>query len=191
MQIIERKLDCALLAARIINDERGWFQVAFSIEEIQELGLEFNSVFQLNHSRTFVKGIVRGPNYQKRPFNQSKIVRVIKGAVYSVGIDIDPKSNTFGKAAGFYLSEENQMSMYIPNTFAHGFTVLQDGTELEYLTDNRYNYDSAKSIWYTDNQIIDIDTGKQLDWTYGGAVHLSPIKSEKNATAPNLKDAEF
>ena len=108
MQIIERKLDCALLAPRIINDERGWYQVAFNIEEIQELGLEFKPVYQLNHSKTTVKGLVRGPNYQKRPFNQSKVVRVIKGAIYSVGIDIDPKSNTFGKAAGFYLSEENQ-----------------------------------------------------------------------------------
>ena len=191
MQIIERKLDCALLDTRKINDDRGWFQVAFNIEDIQELGLAFNSVYQLNHSKTGVKGIVRGPNYQKSPYNQAKVIRVIKGAVYSVGIDIDPSSKNFGKAAGFYLSEENHLLMYIPNTYAHGFTVLQDGTELEYLTDNRYNYDSAKSIWYADEQIIDIDTGKQLDWSYGGAVELSNIKSDKNANAPRLKDAEL
>lgn len=191
MNIIERKLECVLLDTRIINDDRGWFQVAFSIEEIQELGLAFNSVYQLNHSRTGTKGIVRGPNYQKRPYNQAKVIRVIKGAVYSVGIDIDPQSKDFGKAAGFYLSEENQLLMYIPNTYAHGFTILQEGTELEYLTDNRYNYDSAKSIWYDDEQIIDIDTGKKLDWSFGGVVELSNIKSEKNANAPMLKDAEL
>ena len=77
-----------------------------------------------------MKGIVRGPNYQKSPYNQAKVIRVIKGAVYSVGIDIDPSSKNFGKTAGFYLSEENHLLMYIPNTYVHGFTVLQDGTEL-------------------------------------------------------------
>ncbi len=159
MEIIDRKLGCALLEPRIIHDNRGWFQVPFSIEDINALGLSFNSVFQLNHSKTDVKGIVRGPNYQIRPYNQAKIVRIIKGAAYSVGIDIDRESDTFGMAVGFLLTEENKRLMYIPNTYAHGFTVLEDNTELEYLTDNRYSYDHAKSVWYADDSIIDVNIG--------------------------------
>ena len=90
MKIIKRKIECALLEPTIIEDSRGWFQMPFSIVEINSLGLKFERVFQLDHSYSAESGIIRGPNYQKRPFNQAKIVRVVKGAVYSVGIDIDP-----------------------------------------------------------------------------------------------------
>lgn len=191
MKIIEKKLECMLLRPSIIEDNRGWFQIPFSVKEIRDLGLQFNSVYQLNHSMTTTKGIVRGPNYQCRPCNQEKIVRVIRGAVYSVGIDIDPQSKTFGKAAGFLLSEKNRYLMYIPNTYAHGFTVIEDNTELEYLTDNEYNQLSVKSIWFADKGITDIESSKQVDWTYDGAVVLSDIKSEKKANAPLLKDSIF
>lgn len=191
MEIIDHRLGCVLLVPTIIHDNRGWFQIPFSSEDINAIGLQFNSVFQLNHSMTVAKGIVRGPNYQMRPYNQAKVVRVIKGAAYSVGIDINHESNTYGKAAGFLLTEDNKRLMYIPNTYAHGFTVLEDGTELEYLTDNRYSYEHAKSIWYADEEIIDVDTGKTIDWSYSGTVTLSNIKSEKNANAPLLKDTIF
>lgn len=191
MKIIDSKLDCVLLIPSIITDNRGWFQIPFSVQEIRDLGLQFNSVYQLNHSLTTIKGIVRGPNYQCRPYNQAKVVRVIRGAVYSVGIDIDPQSKTFGKAAGFLLSEHNHYLMYIPNTYAHGFTVIEENTELEYLTDNEYNQASAKSIWFADKGITDIESKQSVDWTYGGAVILSNIQSEKNANAPLLKDSVF
>ena len=191
MKLIEEKLACALLQPDIINDNRGWFQVAFNIDDIHNLGLDFSGVCQLNHSWTEEKGVVRGPNYQKAPYNQVKVVRVTRGAVYSVGIDINPESSTFGKAVGFLLSEKNKFLMYIPNTYAHGFTVLEDNTELEYLTDNKYNYESAKSIWFDDEEIIDIDTMKKLDWSFNGAVILNNIKSEKNLNAPRLRDADL
>ena len=110
-----------------------------------------------------------------------------------MGINIDPESSTFGKAAGFVLSEENRYLMYIPNTYtyAHGFTVLEDNTELEYLTDNEYSYSDAKSIWYADDSLIDIETSLPIDWTYRGTVSLSSIKSHKNAEAPLLRDSSF
>ena len=79
MRILDRKLGCVLLEPRIIQDQRGWFQIPFSVQDVRSLGLNFNSVYQLNHSLTITKGIVRGPNYQKRPYNQAKVVRVIKG----------------------------------------------------------------------------------------------------------------
>lgn len=191
MKIVEQKLGCALIEPTIIRDNRGWFQIPFSIQDIHKLGLQFNSVFKINHSMTMVKGIVRGPNYQRSPYNQAKIVRVIKGSAYSVGIDIDPASNSFGMAVGYLLSERNKYLMYISNTYAHGFTVLEDGTELEYMTDNEYSFDDAKSIWLLDEHIIDVNTGRQIDWSYSREVVLSDIKSEKNANAPMLKDAEL
>ena len=79
MRILDSKLGCVLLEPLIIQDQRGWFQIPFSIQELRSLGLRFNSVYQLNHSLTISKGIVRGPNYQRRPNNQAKVVRVIKG----------------------------------------------------------------------------------------------------------------
>lgn len=72
MRILDSKLGCVLLEPRIIQDQKGWFQIPFSIQELRSLGLRFNSVYQLNHSLTISKGIVRGPNYQRRPNNQAK-----------------------------------------------------------------------------------------------------------------------
>ena len=191
MKILNTKLDCVLLEPTLIHDDRGWFQIPFNIQEIRDLGLAFNTVYQLNHSLTEFKGVVRGPNYQQRPFNQAKVIRVVKGSVYSVGIDIDSNSPSFGKAGGFILSTKNRYLMYIPNTYAHGFTVLEEDTELEYLTDNEYSFQCAKSIWFADKEMIDCESGKPIDWTNGGLVELSNVKSEKNANAPLLKDIIF
>ena len=160
MKIINQKLDCKLLQPKLVKDVRGWFQVAFSIEDMHALGLPFESVFQVNHSYTAKKGVVRGLNFQKRPYNQAKLVRVLKGAVYSVGVDIDPKSSNYGKACGFYLSAANRYMMYLPNTYAHGFTALEDDTELEYVTDQRYVEEAAMSIQYDDDDIVDTEKAK-------------------------------
>ena len=188
MQVLVEKMGCVLMKPRLIEDERGWFQIPFNIDDIRKLGLFFNNVCQLNHSLTMNKGIVRGPNFQVQPYNQTKVVRVVKGSIYSVAIDINPDSLTFGKAVGFHLSAENKYIMYIPNTFAHGFTVLEDLTEMEYFTDNIYCKDNAKSIFFDDKNITDFETGLSIDWSFGDSVLLSDVKSEKNANAPTLKE---
>ena len=179
MNIIKHELDVYLLAPKIINDQRGLFVIPFSVQDLQELGLEWRSTFQLNHSVTTYKGTVRGPNYQEEPYSQAKIVRCVRGRLYSVGINIDQNSANFGKYVGFELSAENKNVMYLPKTYAHGFVTLEDETELEYLTDNEYSFESAKSIKWSELGI---------DWTFGGQVKVrTDVMSEKNINAPPLK----
>ncbi|MBO4952671.1 MAG: dTDP-4-dehydrorhamnose 3,5-epimerase family protein [Lachnospiraceae bacterium] len=178
MQIIKQSLDAYLLAPKLIKDQRGWFEIPFSVQDLRALGLEWRSTFQLNHSFTTYKGTVRGPNYQEEPYGQAKVIRCVKGRLYSVGIELDRNSENFGKFVGFELSAENKYLMYLPKTYAHGFVTLEDGTELEYLTDNEYNYESAKSIKWDELGI---------DWTVGGQVEvLTDVMSDKNKNAPKL-----
>ncbi|MDO4616649.1 MAG: dTDP-4-dehydrorhamnose 3,5-epimerase [Lachnospiraceae bacterium] len=192
MKILERKLGCVLLESSLIRDVRGWFQVPFSIEDLHSLGLEFSTVFQLNHSFTEQAGVVRGPNYQKRPFQQAKVVRCTRGSLYSVGIDLDPESPTRGHSCGFYLSAENRCLMYLPGSYAHGFVSLEAGTELEYLTDNRYCYEAAKSFRFDDPAVLDQSGRAGIDWTMGGAVELhTEIQSDKNRLAPGFAEIEW
>lgn len=192
MKILEQKLGCALLEPAMIRDVRGWFQIPFSIEDLHALGLEFNTVFQLNHSYTKEKGVVRGPNFQQRPFNQAKVIRCTRGSLYSVAIDIDPESPTYRQSCGFLLSEQNKCLMYVPDSYAHGFVTLEDGTELEYLTDNRYCYEAAKSFQFDDPGVLDQSGKPGIDWTMGGAVKLRrEIQSDKNRLAPAFSEIEF
>lgn len=183
MEIIERALGCVLLSNCRLDDSRGWFQVDFSIADLHASGVAFDHVEQLNHSHTEHAGVVRGLNYQSAPFEQAKVVSCVAGAVYSVGADITSGSPTFGQWCGWVLTPDNHRSMIVPRGYAHGFVTMQDDTELQYLTDNSYSYDHAKSIRYDDP-----DLG--IDWTVKGTVALRPdILSSKNRNAPYLCDA--
>ena len=185
MKIVKKELGCCLMESPMIRDIRGWFHVPFCADDLNMLELKFNRVCQLNHSFTEQKGIIRGPNYQKKPFQQAKVVRCIKGALYSVGIDIDRNSLTYGQWCGFVLSEKNRYLMYVPDSYAHGFITLQDNTELEYFTDNLYSRENASSFAWNDPKVA-------IDWTCGGLIEVSrSIMSEKNRNAPMLDAAEF
>lgn len=185
MKIVERKLDCVLLAGKKIADTRGWFYIPVNTQSLHELGIAFREVYQLNHSYTKEKGIVRGLNYQEKPFNQAKLVRCIKGDLWSVAVNIDRSSPLYGKWCGFRLSAENQYLMYVPNNYAHGFVSLQEHTELEYLTDNAYCFERAKSVAWNDPDIC-------IDWTCDGLIEVnSEIMSEKNKNASLLNDIVF
>ena len=185
MKIIKKELACYLLESPVIQDLRGWFHVPFCAGDLQILGLNFGSVCQLNHSFTEHRGIVRGPNYQKKPFQQAKIVRCTKGALYSVGIDIDRNSITYGQWCGFVLSEKNKHLMYVPDSYAHGFITLEENTELEYFTDNLYSREHAVSFAWNDPAVA-------IDWTCGGQIEVnSAIMSEKNRYAPMLDEVEL
>lgn len=185
MNIIQKKLACCLLESPVIRDQRGWFFVPFCSKDLQKLGLKFESVCQLNHSFTEQSGVIRGPNFQKKPFEQAKVVRCTKGSLYSVGIDIDRNSPTYGQWCGFVLSEENRYLMYIPNSYAHGFITLEENTELEYFTDNLYNKECAASFAWNDPAVA-------IDWTCGGMVKVNlSVMSEKNRNAPLLYAVEI
>lgn len=182
MEIIQTKLDCYLLSIPNIPDNRGWFRVAFSVDELHRLNLAFEAVHQMNHSFTEYAGTVRGLNYQEAPYAQAKVIRCVKGALYSVGVNIDRSSENFGKWCGFVLDCKDYNLMYVPRGYAHGFVALEDATELEYFTDNKYSFEHAKSVRYDDPEI-------GIDWTVGGRVRIQKdILSTKNLMAPSLKD---
>ena len=180
ISIIDEALDCKLLQINRIQDNRGWFQVAFNIDELRSL--PFQGVCQLNHSMTELAGTVRGLNYQEAPFEQAKVIRCIKGSLYSIGADLRKNSLTFGKWCGFELDAESGNLMYIPRGYAHGLVVYENGTELEYFTDNVYSKEHAKSVRYDDPDI-------GIDWTHEGKVKiLEDVLSEKNRNAKWLKE---
>lgn len=182
MLIIKKNLESILLKSDPIYDNRGWFNVALCMSDIKKLGIVFNGVEQLNHSFTQEAGVIRGLNYQSAPYEQAKLVRCVKGSLYSVGVDIAVGSESFGKWCGFELRANDGYMMYVPRGYAHGFITLEGNTELEYFTDNGYSYENARSIRYDDPAI-------GIDWSAGGKIKpVTDIMSDKNKTAPYLSD---
>lgn len=175
MKIIEFNLGCALLYPQIICDSRGEFVVPFSVMDMHKLNLPWERTFQLNHSFTNEKGTLRGPNYQN-PYPQAKLIRCVRGSLYSVGICLSGLDK--GKWVGYELTADGKELMYIPRGYAHGFITLEDNTELEYLTDNQYCYEAAKSIKWDELGI---------DWTVGDRVAIrEELLSNKNRNAPMI-----
>lgn len=127
-----------LIEPKIFRDERGYFFESFNKKEFDEkMGQTVNFV-QDNESLS-QKGTIRGMHFQTDPWEQAKLVRVIKGSVYDVAVDIRPWSTTFGKYVGVYLSGDNHQQFFIPRGFAHGFVALEDNTILQYKCDNYYH----------------------------------------------------
>lgn len=147
------------------GDERGYFMETFNANDMKEAGLDFSFV-QDNQSRS-VKGVLRGLHYQKQ-YPQSKLVRVIRGEVFDVAVDIRHGSPTYGKYHGEILSEENKKQFLIPKGFAHGFLVLSDVAEFCYKCDDFYHPDDEGGIAWND-PIIGIqwplEQGKLVDGT--------------------------
>src|SRR6056297_3636019 len=127
-----------VLSPRVFGDERGFFFESFNARRFEEAtGLQIDFV-QDNHSLS-QKGVLRGLHYQLPPMAQGKLVRVVRGEVYDVAVDIRKDSPTFGKWVGAYLSAENKRQLWVPEGFAHGFQVLTDEAEFLYKTSNYYS----------------------------------------------------
>lgn len=124
--------------------------------------------------------MLRGLHYQIAPFEQGKLVRVIRGAVFDVAVDIRRTSSSFGQWAGTVLSAENRRQLWIPEGFAHGFVALEDDTEFLYETTNRYDKASERAICWNDPQI-------GIAWPYG----IAPQLNQRDAEAPVLHEAEL
>ena len=156
MKITETFLkDCFIIEPKVFKDSRGEFFEAFNQKLFQEkTGLDVNFV-QDNQSIS-LKGVVRGLHIQKGEHAQAKLVRVIHGKVLDVVVDVREKSDTFGKVFSIELSKENQLQLFIPKGFLHGFSVLEDNTILTYKCDNYYNKESEDGVIYND-PILNID----------------------------------
>ncbi len=155
MQIIKTDIEGVfILKPHIFNDERGYFFESFSARKFEEKVAK-TTFIQDNESKSSY-GVVRGLHFQKPPFAQSKLVRVIKGAVLDVAVDIRKNSPTYGKYIAVELTEENKLQLFIPRGFAHGFSVLSNEAIFQYKCDNFYNKESEGSILWND-EILNID----------------------------------
>ena len=171
MEIKETSLNGAyLIKLKVFQDERGFFTEAYSQKKLKEMGIDADFV-QDNHSMSAKKGVLRGLHYQLAPHTQAKLVRVTKGSVYDVIVDLRKDSPTFGKWEGFTLTAENFEMLFVPQGFAHGFCTLEDNTEFQYKCDNYYAPGSESGIIWNDPTL-------NINWPI-----KDPILSEKDTKA--------
>jgi dTDP-4-dehydrorhamnose 3,5-epimerase len=177
MNVVKTKLaDCVIIEPKVFGDERGFFLETFQAERYACLvGITLPFV-QDNHSRS-ARGVLRGLHFQKtKP--QGKLVRVVRGEVYDVAVDIRKGSTTFGEWEGVILSEENKKQFWVPPGFAHGFVVLSDTADFEYKCTDYYDPSDEGSILWSDP---DLD----IPWPIA-----TPILSDKDASADRLIDVK-
>ena len=146
--------DVVLIEPIIRGDNRGYFIETFLLDKfLKEVA---NIRFVQENESCSSYGVLRGLHYQLPPHAQAKLIRVVKGKIYDVAVDIRQDSLTFGKYVGFELSGENKRQLFIPRGFAHGFVTMEDETIVQYKTDNYYAPESEGSIIWND-QLIGID----------------------------------
>ena len=144
MQVIDTILEgVKIIVPKVFFDDRGYFFESFNDKEFREKVC--NTTFVQDNQSKSCKGTLRGLHWQAPPFAQSKLVRVTKGAVIDVAVDIRVGSPTFGKHVAVKLSDENNYQLFIPRGFAHGFIALTDDVIFQYKCDNLYNKDSERA----------------------------------------------
>ena len=180
MKIIETAIEgVVIIEPRLFKDERGYFFESFSQREFEEKIRKISFV-QDNESKSSY-GVLRGLHFQKPPYAQSKLVRVIKGAVLDVAVDIRKGSPTFGKHVAVELTEENHLQLFIPRGFAHGFSVLSQEVIFQYKCDNFYAPQSEGALAWDDSDL-------NINWR---RPTNQIILSEKDKHHEKLKDASW
>ena len=178
MKIIKTKLDgVVILEPKRFEDNRGFFQESYSKKVWDELGLNFNFV-QDNHSLSKEAGTLRGLHYQTVPKAQTKVVRVVTGAILDVVVDIRKGSPTYGKWISAILTADNNRQIVVPKGFAHGILTLVPDTHLLYKVDEFYSPENDRALRWNDPDL-------NIEWQWS-----DPILSEKDASAPFLKDID-
>ena len=167
-----------VITPAVFGDARGYFMETYSKPDFEELGLNYEFV-QDNQSKS-KKGVLRGLHFQKEN-TQAKLVRVIKGEVFDVAVDLRPGSQTYGKWEGVILSEENKKMFMIPRGFAHGFLVLSDEAEFTYKCDDIYNHEAEGGLAWNDKDVA-------IDWPMGDMKIEDLLTSEKDAKWPSLAE---
>ena len=179
MEIIKTAIEgVVIIEPRLFKDERGYFFESFSQREFNEKVREIHFV-QDNESKSSY-GVLRGLHFQKPPFAQSKLVRVIRGAVLDVAVDIRIGSPTFGQHVAVELTEDNHRQFFIPRGFAHGFSVLTDEVIFQYKCDNFYAPQSEGAIAWNDPDLA-------IDWKIPAQ---QSILSDKDSHHSRLKEIE-
>ena len=164
-----------LIEPQVFKDDRGFFFESFNQKEFEKAIDRKVTFVQDNHSKSSM-GVLRGLHYQEEPYEQAKLVRVTKGEVWDVAVDIRKGSLSYGLWVAELLSEENKKQLWIPEGFAHGFLVLSIEAELQYKTTNFYNKTYEKSIIYNDNDL-------NIKWP---TLNKPIILSDKDLNAPSF-----
>lgn len=163
---------------KVFEDSRGYFFESYNERNFSEPGMEGHFVQDNESSSSF--GVIRGLHYQLSPFAQSKLIRVLRGGILDVAVDIRQGSPSFGKSFSIELTADNKKQLYIPKGFAHGFSVLSENAVVFYKCDQFYNKESEAGIRFDDPQL-------KIDWRI-------PVKqaiiSEKDKTLPLFSDCK-
>ncbi|MEW4431801.1 dTDP-4-dehydrorhamnose 3,5-epimerase [Paenibacillus pabuli] len=179
MKVTPLKLQGASLIEPVVHgDHRGFFVESFNDAVLFDKGIKHTFV-QDNQSLSAQPGVLRGLHYQLNPKAQTKLIRVIAGAIYDVIVDIRKGSATFGKWEGFILSEHNHRQLLVPKGFAHGFCTLVPNTQVLYKVDEYYSPENDRGILWSDPAL-------GIDWPTS-----NPILSEKDQKHPLLQDADI
>jgi dTDP-4-dehydrorhamnose 3,5-epimerase len=169
--------DLLILEPRVFEDARGFFFESFNRRELKQAGIDYDFV-QDNQSRSR-RGVLRGLHYQIRQ-PQGKLVRVVRGEVFDVAVDVRRSSPSFGKWVGVTLSEQNKNMFWIPPGFAHGFLVLSETADFLYKTTDFYSPSDERTILWNDPRL-------SINWPFDG----EPVVSTKDAAGSLLSEAEI
>jgi dTDP-4-dehydrorhamnose 3,5-epimerase len=171
--------DLTIVEPTVFGDHRGYFMETFSAREFKEAGLP--TVFVQDNESHSKQGVVRGLHFQKKN-PQGKLVRVIEGEVFDVGVDLRRNSPTFGKWFGVILSAENKKQFYVPEGFAHGFAVLSEMATFVYKCTRLYDPTDEQGLLWNDPEI-------GIEWPISKDIPL--LLSEKDQNNPTLKNLDF
>ena len=178
MTVKETKLKgCFILEPKVFEDSRGYFFESFNQNKFNKLIGQNINFIQDNESYSS-KGVLRGLHYQRGEFAQAKLVRVVKGTVLDIAVDIRKNSPTFGEYVTLELSEDNKQQLFISRGFAHGFIVLSDAAVFSYKCDNFYNKESEAGIIFNDKAL-------NIDW---GISEDALVISEKDKLLPTFEN---
>jgi dTDP-4-dehydrorhamnose 3,5-epimerase len=179
MNIQSTPLDgCIILKPAVFGDERGYFYESFNQQKFNDL-TGSNTVFVQDNQSFSTKGVLRGLHLQKGGSAQAKLVRVVKGEVLDVAVDLRVNSKTYGQHFGVRLSEENNLQFFVPRGFAHGFVVLSDDAIFQYKCDNYYDKAAEGGLHFADPALA-------IDWILPSD---QLIVSAKDVELPNLENA--
>jgi len=167
-----------LIQPNVFGDHRGFFMESYNEALFVQNGLNFRFI-QDNHSLSVEAGVLRGLHYQLEPKSQTKLVRVVAGAIFDVVVDIRRGSPTFGQWEGFELSAENKLQLLVPQGFAHGFCTISPNSEVIYKVDELYSPENDRGIAWND-PVVDIKWPTDC-----------PVLSDKDNKHPFLADAEI
>lgn len=165
-----------LITPKRHGDARGWFAETWSDRLMAQAGLA-DAFIQDNQAFNLTKGTVRGLHFQKAPHAQGKLVRVLKGAIYDVAVDVRAGSPTFGRWVGATLTAAGGEQLFVPRGFAHGYCTLEDETELFYKVDGKYAPETEGGVAWNDPDLA-------IPWPLAG----EPVLSAKDQVLPKLKE---